>query len=54
MRKSVQKPAQQAVAIKSVARVCLERVRGGATAIEYGLSAPTQDVSLKEPTTLPW
>jgi hypothetical protein len=43
MRKSTQKPAREVVNVNPVTPVCLQRVRGGATAIEYGLIAAQDD-----------
>jgi hypothetical protein len=51
MRKKVQKPARDT---RPVTQACLQRVRGGATAIEYGLiaAAHPDDIN-REPTQHP-
>ena len=49
MRKTAQKPAREVVNVKPVTPACLQQVRGGATAIEYGLIAAIT----REPTVRP-
>jgi hypothetical protein len=49
MKKIAQKPARDTVPANALSRAVLQRVRGGATAIEYGLIAAPGDASSTEP-----
>lgn len=53
MKKRVQKPARDTATVNPVTEACLERVRGGATAIEYGLLVAVPAATSLEPTTHP-